>query len=291
MKVRLATRRSPLALWQANEAARLLHSAHPGLEVELVPTSTTADERLDLTIAELGGKGAFATQVQALVLAGEADAAVHSAKDLPSATVDGLTMAAVLERGNPHDVLVGRSLDALGPEALVRTGSGRRRVQLQATRPDLRFEALRGNIATRLRQVPDGGAIVMAAAAIERLALEEITSHLLPLEIMVPQVGQGSLAIEARAADTDTIAVLEAIDHPPSRQRLDIERAFLAELGGDCDLPAGAYAELDGAGGTTVVGILAPPSGSPVVRRSLSGPAHPDVGRRLAAALREALPA
>lgn len=289
MRIRLATRRSPLALWQANEAARLLRGAHPDIEVELVPTSTTADERLDLTIAELGGKGAFASQVQALVLAGAADAAVHSAKDLPSTTVPGLTLAAVLERGNPYDVLVGQPLDALASGALVRTGSGRRRVQLRASRPDLRFEQLRGNIATRLRQIPDGGAIVMAAAAIDRLALDGLPVHQLPVEVMVPQVGQGTLAIEARTEDTRTVAVLTGIEHGPSHRRLDIERGFLAELGGDCDLPAGAYAELDAAGGCTVVGVLAPPSGTPVVRRSVSGAAHPELGRRLADALRQAL--
>lgn len=290
MKLRLATRRSPLALWQANEIARLLQRAHPDVEVELVPTTTTADERLDLTIAELGGKGAFATRVQALVLSGRANAAVHSAKDLPAATVDGLALAAVPDRGNPLDVLVGRSLAELEPGAVVRTGSRRRRVQLRAVRPDLCFEELRGNIATRLRLIPDDGAVVMAAAALERLALPDLPVHVLPVDVMVPQVGQGSLAVEARRDDRATIGLLRAIEHGPSRLRLDLERAFLEELGGDCDLPAGAYATLDGGGAmATVTGVLADRNETSTVVRSVSGPADPRLGRRLASELRRAL--
>lgn len=290
MKLRLATRRSPLALWQANEVARLLRRAHPDVDVDLVPTTTTADERLDLTIAELGGKGAFATRVQALVLSGRADAAVHSAKDLPAATVDGLTLAAVPDRGNPLDVLVGRSLAELAPGAVVRTGSRRRRVQLRAVRPDLCFEELRGNIATRLRLIPDDGAIVMAAAALERLALPDLPVHILPVDVMVPQVGQGTLAVEARRDDRATIGLLRAIEHGPSRLRLDLERAFLEELGGDCDLPAGAYATLDGEGAmATVTGVLADRNEISTVVRSVAGPADPRLGRRLAGELRRAL--
>ena len=289
MKVRLATRQSPLALWQANEVARLLQLVHAGLEVELVPTSTTADERLDLTIADLGGKGAFATQVQAMVAAGQADAAVHSAKDLPSLTAPGLVMVAVPERANPADVLIGSSLTDLAPGAVVRTGSARRRVQLQAVRPDLVFEELRGNIQTRLQKVPAGGAIVMAAAALERLNITDPVAHTLGVDEMVPQVGQGSLAVECREDDTQTASIMAAIEHAPSRLRLDMERHFLVELGGDCELPAGAFAELEADGQVTVTGILADPSGVRFFRRSITGDPEDRPGARLAVELRSTL--
>ncbi len=289
MRLRLATRRSPLALWQANEVARLLVAAHSGIEVELVPTSTTADERLDLSIADLGGKGAFATQVQAMVAADLADAAVHSAKDLPSSTTPGLVLAAVPERGNPFDVLVGSSLEQLAEGATVRTGSSRRRVQLQAARSDLRFEELRGNIQTRLGKIPRGGAIVMAAAAFERLAIVDPLPHALPVEVMIPQVGQGSLAVECRLDDGPTAEILAAIEHEPSRVRLDVEREFLVELGGDCDLPAGAYAELGDDGSVSITGILAEPSGLPLVRRTVVGLPDHQPGAALAVKLRSIL--
>ncbi len=287
--MRLATRQSPLALWQANEVARLLRLAHPGLEVELVPTSTTADERLDLTIADLGGKGAFSTQVQAMVASGQADAAVHSAKDLPSTTAPGLALAAVPERANPFDVLVGAELSELVSGSIVRTGSARRRVQLQNARPDLRFEELRGNIQTRLGKIPEGGAIVMAAAAFERLELSEPIPHQLDLEVMVPQVGQGSLAVECRSSDQRSFELLSAIEHRPSRVRLDVERQFLVELGGDCELPAGAYAELLDDGQVEIVGILAEMSGTPMVRASVVGFPGDQPGAGLAQQLRSIL--
>ncbi len=289
MKLRLATRRSPLALWQANEVARLLVAAHSDIEVELVPTSTTADERLDLTIADLGGKGAFATQVQAMVAAGVADAAVHSAKDLPSSPTPGLVLAAVPARANPYDVLVGAPLHQLAEGATIRTGSSRRRVQLQAARPDLGFEELRGNIQTRLGKIPEGGAIVMAAAAFERLAITDPQPHELPLDVMIPQVGQGSLAVECRLDDGPTAELLVAIEHETSRLRLDVEREFLVELGGDCELPAGAYAEMEDDGSLSITGILAELSGSPLVRRTVTGLPHDNLGAALAMELRSIL--
>ncbi|MBT8239808.1 MAG: hydroxymethylbilane synthase, partial [Acidimicrobiia bacterium] len=289
VSLRLATRQSPLALWQASEVARLLVAAHPGLDVDLIPTSTTADERLDLTIADLGGKGAFATQVQAMVAAGLADAAVHSAKDLPSTTGPGLVLAAVPERANPLDVLVGAPLDRLPEGATIRTGSARRRVQLLTVRPDLRFEELRGNIQTRLTKIPAGGAIVMAAAALDRLRITDPQSHPLSVDVMVPQVGQGTLAVECRDDDGVTAELLDAIEHGPSRVRLEVEREFLVELGGDCELPAGAYAELEADGRVSIVGILADPSGQPFQRRTVIGYPDNEPGAALAAELRSQL--
>lgn len=251
--VRLATRASPLALWQAEHVAALLRSAHPGLQVDLVRTDTVGDRRQDVPISEIGGKGVFATEVQGLVLDGRADAAVHSAKDLPAITGEGLALAAAPARGDPRDALVGARLDSLAPGATVATGSQRRRVQLVAARPDVAFVELRGNMATRLGKVgtDSGGrtidAIVVAAAALERLGLSARIDELLAVDRVVPQVGQATLAVECRADDPATASLLASVEDPVSRRRLDAERAFLAELGGDCDLPAGAHATV-GAG-------------------------------------------
>jgi hydroxymethylbilane synthase len=259
--LRAATRRSPLARWQADHVAALLTAAHPDLDVEIVPVDTEGDRRLDVPISSFGGKGVFAKEVQAAVLDGRADFAVHSAKDLPAVTVAGLTLACVPERGDPRDALVGATLDALPPGATVATGSQRRRAQLAALRPDLDFTELRGNMASRLSKVPDGGAIVVAAVALERLGLAHRIAQILEPDVMVPQVGQGALGVECRVDDAATVAALAAIEHAPSRRRVDAERAFLAELGGDCDLPAGAHATLDTLdddGTLTLTGFLAP---------------------------------
>ncbi len=230
-------------MWQAEHVAQLLRRLDPLLDVEFVSMDTVADQRLDLAISELGGKGAFSKEVQELVLAGAADLAVHSAKDLQAITPDGLVIAAFPERGDPRDALVGATLDELPEGATVATGSNRRRVQLASIRPDLRFVGLRGNIATRLSRLTEVDAIVMAAVPIPRLRLELERVEVLEPSMMIPQVGQGALAVECRADDEPTIERLGAIDHGPSRLVVETERAFLQELGGDCDLPAGAFAE------------------------------------------------
>jgi hydroxymethylbilane synthase len=240
--VRAATRGSALALWQAAHVGRLLEAAYPGLEIEFVVVDTEGDRRLDVPISDFGGKGVFAKEVQTAVLDNRADFAVHSAKDLPSTTVPGLTLAAVPERGDPRDALVGGRLGDLPLGATVATGSMRRRVQLAQIRPDLVFSELRGNMATRLSKVPEGGAIVVAAVALQRLQLAEHLAEIIPEDDLVPQVGQGALGVECRADDDVIVGMLQAIEHAPSRRRVDAERAFLVELGGDCDLPAGAHA-------------------------------------------------
>lgn len=240
--LRAATRGSPLAIWQATHVAGLLAAAHPGLQVEPVVVDTEGDRRLDVPISSFGGKGVFAKEVQAAVLDGRADFAVHSAKDLPSETVPGLVLASVPERGDPRDALVGARLEQLAPGAVVATGSQRRRVQIAALRPDIEFSELRGNMATRLSKVPEGGAIVVAAVALARLQLAGHIAETFSADELIPQVGQGALGIECRIDDERTRALLAAIEHPLSRRRVDAERAFLVELGGDCELPAGAHA-------------------------------------------------
>jgi len=284
-RLRAATRGSPLALWQVTHVASLLAPA--GVEVEPVVVETSGDQQLDRPIWEIGGKGVFVKEVQAAVLDGRADFAVHSAKDLPSVTVDGLVLAAVPERGEPRDALVGSTLADLATGALVATGSVRRRSQLAWLRPDLTFSGLRGNIATRLAKADGFAAIVMAAAALERLGLADRITEVLDPEVMLPQVGQGALAVEARADAATTIEALVAIQHGPSRIAVDAERGFLAELGGDCDLPAGAYATLGADGIVSIEGLLASLDGHVVLRESTVGTAGgaESLGRGLARAL------
>ena len=245
-RLRLATRGSPLARWQADHVADLLRAAHPDLEVEAVLIETTGDRRTDAPITAIGGQGVFVKEVQQAVLDGRADLAVHSAKDLPSVTAPGLVLAAVPPRGEARDALVGRALAELDAGATVATGAARRRAQLAVARPDLRFVDLRGNIATRLAKVPPGGAVVMAAVALERLGLADQLAEVLTPQLMVPQVGQGALAVEVRAGDDELLDLVQSIEDAPSRAVVDVERAFLAELGGGCDLPVGAHATLRG---------------------------------------------
>ncbi|HEX7443488.1 MAG TPA: hydroxymethylbilane synthase, partial [Acidimicrobiales bacterium] len=188
--IRAATRGSVLARWQTDHVAALLRAADPAVEVEVVVVDTVGDRRQDIPIWEMGGKGVFAKEVQAAVLDGRADIAVHSAKDLPSGSPEGLVIAAVPHRGDPRDVLVGSTLADLAPGALVATGSARRRAQLAWARPDLTFAGLRGNIETRLAKAAGFGAIVMALAPMERLGLTDHIGEVLEPSVVLPQVGQ-----------------------------------------------------------------------------------------------------
>ncbi len=238
--LRLATRGSRQALAQATVVADLI-TATTGRAVELVAVETTGDLRTDVPLHTIGGQGVFVKEVQLAVLDGRADLAAHSAKDLPSAPTDGLTIAAFCERRDPADALVGRRLDELAPGATVATGSVRRRAQLQSVRPDLRFTELRGNIDTRLSKIPDGGAIVMAVAALDILQITERIAERLDVDSFVPAVGQGCVAVECRSDDEGTRGVLSAVDHAATRRAVEIERAFLAQLGSGCSLPVGGH--------------------------------------------------
>ena len=279
----LATRGSALARWQADHVAALVRAAVAGaaeptdLVIEPVVIETTADQRLDIPIWEMGGKGVFVKQIQAAVLDGRARIAVHSGKDLPAVTHPDLVIAAVPERADPRDVLVGSTVDDLAPGATVATGSVRRRAQLASRRPDLTFTGLRGNIATRLDRIPAGGAILMARAALDRLGLLErttlVTETLSP-STMLPQVAQGALAVECHVDDTEARSILAALDHLPSRLAFEAERSFLAELGGDCDLPAAAFATVAPSGAITLDALLASLDGHTIVqaRRAAADP-------------------
>jgi len=275
--LRAATRGSALALWQTDDVSALLAEAGRArgidVTVEKVIVETVADARLDIPIWEMGGKGVFVKEVQAAVLDGRADLAVHSGKDLPALTPDELVLAAVPERADPRDVLVGSTLAGLPVGGLVATGSVRRRAQLAWLRPDLTFTGLRGNIATRLARADAFDAIVMAAAAVARLELDlgGRGVEVLAPAVMLPQVAQGALAVECRADDPTARELLGAIDHRPSRITVDAERAFLAELGGDCDLPAGAHATVAGEV-VTLEGLLASMDGHVVLRERRTVP-------------------
>ncbi|MHB8288821.1 MAG: hydroxymethylbilane synthase [Acidimicrobiales bacterium] len=242
---RLATRKSPLALKQAEEVAALLQAATPGIEIELVAVDTQGDIRTDLPLSALGGQGVFAKEVQVALLQGRADFAVHSAKDLPAVTPERTCIAAVPLRADPRDALVGSRLEDLPPGGLVATGSVRRRAQLAWLRPDLCFADLRGSIGTRLAKAAHFDAVVIAFAALVRLGLENCADEVLAPSMMLPQVGQGALAIECRSDDAAARVLAGGIDHMPSRVSVEAERAFLREIGGTCDLPVAGNATMD----------------------------------------------
>jgi len=269
--LRAATRGSPLARWQAEAIVALVREQDPEVEVELVVVDTQGDRRLDVPIWELGGKGVFAKEVQAAVLDGRADLAVHSAKDLPSVSVPGLVIAAVPERGDPRDALVGSTLADLPEGAEVATGSLRRQAQLATVRPDLRFVGLRGNMSTRIAKAADHDAVVVAATALDRLGLADQISERLTTELVLPQVGQAALAVECREDDGPLRELLASIEHPDTRRAVDAERAFLAELGGDCSLPAAAYAVVTAGGLVAIEARLLSVDGQTVLRHVVEG--------------------
>jgi len=274
--IRIATRASALARWQAERVGGLL-----GRDVEFVPVTTTGDRDQTSELHAIGGQGVFTKEVQQAVLDGLADVAVHSAKDLPTATPPGLVLASIPERADPRDALVGSTLHDLGPGARIGTGSVRRRAQLAAARSDLWFGPLRGNIETRLRKRGELGydAVVVAFAALERLGLAARATEVLDPSVMLPQVAQGALAAECRVDDTRILERLRAIDDPVAHRAVDAERAFLAELGGGCDLPCGALAQVAGRVGEIVLeGVLASLDGHVVLRTRVAGADPADVG-------------
>jgi hydroxymethylbilane synthase len=249
--LRLATRMSPLALWQAGEVARILRRHHPRLRTVLVPMSASGDGDHATPLYRLGTVGVFCKEVQQAVLDGRADAGVHSCKDLPTSEPDGLIIAAVLRRGDARDALIGAaSLSALPPGALIGTSSLRRQAQLAQLRPDLRFTSIRGNVATRLRKVADGevAATVMAMAGLSRLGLlrQARAVALDPERECTPAPAQGAVAVDCRMRDGRTRFLLSCLDHAETAQAVGIERTVLAGLAGGCSLPLGCLARRRG---------------------------------------------
>ncbi|HEX6747865.1 MAG TPA: hydroxymethylbilane synthase [Longimicrobium sp.] len=301
--VRIASRGSELALWQARAVEAAIRAASPELEVEIAVVRTTGDRILDVPLAKIGDKGLFTKEIDAALLAGDADLAVHSLKDVPTRVPDGLEIVAVSHREDPRDVLIlppgGRgTLATLAAGARVGTSSLRRRAQLRALRPDLDVLDLRGNLNTRLAKLDRGDydAILLAAAGVLRLGWEpRIAGYLDPAE-WLPAVGQGALAVVARAGDERMRALLAGFDDPHTRACTTAERAFLAALEGGCQIPIGALASVDDEG-LTLHGLVADVEGEQVLRDSEfiaidefdieSGDDAAVVGRRLAARLLE----
>ena len=266
--LRVATRGSRLALRQVEIIGELL-----GLNVEPVIIRTLGDRMGAVPLRAIAGQGAFAAEVREALVAGAADIAVHSAKDLPPRPDSRLELAAFPERGDPRDVLVGATLADVPIGGTVASGAPRRRAQLAALRPDLTFAELRGNIDTRLAKASQYSAVVVAAAALQRLGIvPDAPAQVFDVAEFVPQVGQGALAIEARSDDTRCLRLLATVDHSPTREAVTAERAFLAELGGDCDLPAGAHATITPEG-AQIHAVLLGPDG--ILRHSLAISADP----------------
>ena len=255
-RLRLATRGSPLAVLQAESVAKQLAKAHGGLTVELVIVETAGDKNRTDPLRVLGGQGIFAKEIQRAVLEGDADVAVHSAKDLPSVTPEGLELVAIPERLDAADVLVGKSLEGLGPGATVATGSPRRAALLQSLRPDLSIVELRGNMATRLSMPGTNGidAIVTARAALIRLQSESLIGERLDPMVFTPQVAQGALALECRYGDAAG-ELVRVLDLPDAHRCIAAERAFLSAMGAGCTIPAGAWC-VDVGGTLTIRAVM-----------------------------------
>jgi hydroxymethylbilane synthase len=294
MTLRIATRGSALALWQANHVRDRLIANEPALTVELVVLKTRGDKILDRALSEVGGKGLFVKEIEEALLDGRADVAVHSMKDLPAEIPDGLLLAAVPEREDPRDALIvapgieARSVRALPAGVRVGTSSLRRMAQLKAQRSDLDVIPLRGNVDTRLKKVQAGelDAIVLACAGLKRLGHADAITCVLSTDESLPAIGQGALAIQCRGGDAATRARLAPLHHASTALAVDAERALLAKLQGDCKTPLAAHARLDG-DTLLVEGLVGAPDGSRILRRSVRGEAKRarELGETLAAEL------
>lgn len=274
MKIRIATRKSALALWQAKHVADALRPLPQVTSVELVPLTTRGDEVLDRSLQKIGGKGLFMKELEVAMEAGDADIAVHSMKDVPADMPERFCIAAVLERANPADALVGKNLGELAQGARVGSSSLRRQAQLLALRPDIRVEPLRGNVNTRLQKLEDGqyDAIILACAGLERLGLEAHISEIFSPDQMLPAAAQGVIGIECLEDRTELLQLLKLLDHAATRTVITAERAVAKQLQADCQSPVATFGEIDG---TTLNlrAMVASPDGRKIIREQVSGPA------------------
>jgi hydroxymethylbilane synthase len=286
MQLTFATRPSALARRQTQRVIQLLQAAHPALARHEDVITTAGDSVLDRPLPEIGGKGLFTRELEDALLSGKVQAAVHSLKDLPVQETPGIVVAAIPERESAYDVMISRdarTLSSLPEGARVGTGSPRRTAQLLAQRPDLVILPLRGNVDTRLRKVLDGeyDAIVLAQAGLTRLGLQEHISEVFPLDVMLPAPGQGALAVQCRAEDIETIALLAAIHDPLTAAAVAAERAFLSGLGGGCSLPIAAFAEKNN-GTIILTGAVLSTDGKQSIRLSAVDTEPHKLGERLA---------
>lgn len=302
--IRIATRESPLALWQADHVKARLLAAHPGLQVALVPMTTRGDQILSSPLSQIGGKGLFIKELEVAMLEGRADIAVHSMKDVPMDFPPGLGLAAICEREDCRDAFVSNrfaSLQELPQAAVIGSSSLRRQCQLRAWRADLQLQDLRGNVGTRLRKLDAGeyDAIILAGAGLIRLGLPDRIRQLLPPSLSLPAGGQGAVGIEARLADGDTLALLQCLHHEATAVCVRAERAMNARLQGGCQVPIAALAVLENPQQLYMRGLVGSVDGKTILRSEIRGATHlgealgeilaDDLLRQGAAALLEAL--
>lgn len=286
--LRIATRKSPLALWQANFVKQALESAHAEILVELIPMSTRGDKILDSPLSKIGGKALFVKELENSILSGHADVAVHSMKDVPMELPEGLELAAICEREDPSDAFVSNNyekIEDLPREARVGTSSFRRQCQLKNLRPDLKICDLRGNVGTRLDKLDKGeyDAIILASAGLIRLQLSTRISHRLPIEQSLPAGGQGAIGIECRTDDVKTISIINDLHHKSTAIRVSAERVVNKILQGGCQVPIASYAELQD-GRLWLRALVGALDGSRIIRSEYVG--HSDrakeIGRKVA---------
>ncbi len=290
-KLRIATRKSALAMWQAEHVKARLEALHPGLDVELLGMSTKGDKILDVPLAKVGGKGLFVKELEAAMLENRADIAVHSMKDVPMEFPEGLGLAVISEREDPTDAFVSNqyaNLDELPEGAVVGTSSLRRRCQVSELRPDLKIEWLRGNVNTRLAKLDNGeyDAIILASSGLKRLEFHDRIKSIIPDTVSLPAAGQGALGIECRLEDQDVIELLKPLIHEPTQVCVTAERAMNRRLEGGCQVPIGGYATLEG-DQLYVRGLVGEPDGSRIIRDEVRGTA--DQAEQLGIQLAEAL--
>jgi len=286
--LRIATRKSPLALWQAEHVKNRLLAAHPGLTIELVTFSTQGDKILDTPLAKIGGKGLFVKELEVAMLEGKADLAAHSIKDVPMDFPEGLYLSTILQREEPCDAFVSNSIDSLAnlpTGAIVGTSSLRRRCQLLSKRPDLKIKDLRGNVNTRLAKLDNGeyDAIILACAGLLRLEMGERIKQRIDSGWILPAVGQGAIGLEAREEDKETLSLIAILNDTDTSDRIRAERALNHRLQGGCQVPIACYAQLDG-DTLQMKALVGEPDGSHIVKGIISGHRSEaeDLGRKLA---------
>lgn len=302
--IRIATRESPLALWQAEYVKARLLAAHPDLQVELVPMTTRGDQILGAPLSQVGGKGLFIKELEVAMMEGRADIAVHSMKDVPMEFPEGLGLVAICEREDYRDAFVSNrfsTIESLPEGAVIGSSSLRRQCQLRAWRPDLVLRDLRGNVGTRLRKLDadEYDAIILAGAGLIRLDLQQRIRQFLPTELSLPAGGQGAVGVEARIDDTATQQLLKCLHHERTALCVSAERAMNAHLQGGCQVPIAALAVLEGDGQLYIRGLVGSVDGTKILRSEIRGAAHlgeelgvilaEDLLRQGAAALLEAL--
>jgi hydroxymethylbilane synthase len=276
-EIRIATRKSALALWQAEYVKARLEASHPGLKVSLVPMVSRGDKLLDAPLAKIGGKGLFVKELETALMENEADIAVHSMKDVPMEFPEGLGLYCICEREDPRDAFVSNhfdDLDALPPGSVVGTSSLRRQAQLLARRPDLKIQFLRGNVNTRLAKLDAGeyDAIILAAAGLIRLGFGDRIRSSIGVDESLPAGGQGAVGIECRTGDSELHALLECLNHAPTATRVVAERALNKRLNGGCQVPIACYAVLEGEQ-LWLRGLVGQPDGTVLLRAEGRAPA------------------